>query len=179
MGIVYRAMQISLKRTVALKMLTGRFGKDDMTRFLAEAETAAALQHPNIVHIYEVGETEGVPFFAMEHIEGGTLADRIARGVFAPRDAATLMMTLAHAVHFAHQHGIVHRDLKPGNVLLDHDDVPKIVDFGIAKRLEDSSMLTNTGQVMGTPCYMAPEQAGGTSSKAGPTADVYSLGAIL
>ena len=119
MGVVYCACQASLKRTVALKMLTGRFGKEDLARFLAEAETSAALQHTNIVHIYEVGEKDGVPFFAMEFVEGGTLAQRISRGVLPPREAATLMMTLARAVHFAHEHGVVHRDLKPGNVLLD------------------------------------------------------------
>lgn len=179
MGVVYCAVQASLKRTVALKMLTGRFGPEELARFLVEAETSAALQHSNIVHIYEVGEREGVPFFAMEFVDGGSLADRIARGVLPPREAATMIMTVARAVHVAHEHGVVHRDLKPGNVLLDRDGTPKVADFGIAKRLGDDAMLTSTGAIMGTPCYMAPEQASGSSRRAGPSADIYSLGAML
>jgi hypothetical protein len=179
MGVVYKAVQHSLKRTVALKMLTGIVSREDLARFLSEAETAARLQHANIVHIYEVGEKDGVPFFAMEFVEGGSLADRVKAGPMAPREAARLMSTVARAVHFAHEHGVVHRDLKPANVLLDPSGMPKIADFGIAKRLDDDSKRTVTGAVMGTPGYMAPEQAEGSSRTAGPWSDVYSLGAML
>lgn len=179
MGVVYRAHQASLKRTVALKMLTGLYGANEILRFIAEAETAAALNHANIVHIYEVGEQNDIPFFAMEFVEGGSLADRLKGGRFDPREAAEMMRTLARAVHHAHVHGVVHRDLKPHNVLLDQAGVPKIADFGIAKRIDDDSQRTTTGAIMGTPGYMAPEQAGGKSRNAGPPADVYSLGAML
>lgn len=179
MGIVYRARQKKLKRTVALKMLTGHFGKEEMARFIAEAETVAQLHHSNIVHIYEVGEEGGIPFFSMEYIEAGTLTERLRMKELTVREAAELMLPVARAVHFAHEHGIVHRDLKPGNVLLDAQGAPKVVDFGIAKRLHDDASLTLTGVVVGTPTYMAPEQAKGSSRSAGPTADVYSLGAIL
>ncbi len=180
MGVVYRARQVKLNRTVALKMLTGHYGADELKRFLAEAETAARLQHANIVHIYEVGENEGVPFFSMEFVEGGSLADRLRKNGPPPvREAAALMMSVARALHFAHQNGVVHRDMKPGNVLMDSNDVPKVADFGIAKRLSDDSALTLSGAVIGTPAYMAPEQAKGTSRHVGPAADVYALGAML
>ena len=180
MGVVYRARQAKLNRTVALKMLSGHYGPDELKRFLAEAETAARLQHTNIVHIYEVGENEGVPFFSMEFVEGGSLADRLRKNGPPPmREAAALMMSLARALHFAHQHSVVHRDMKPGNVLMDSDGVPKVADFGIAKRLSDDSALTLSGAIIGTPAYMAPEQAKGTSRHVGPAADVYALGAML
>ena len=179
MGIVYRARQKKLKRTVALKMLTGHFGKEELARFLAEAETVAQLHHPNIVYIHEVGETEGVPYFSMEYIEAGTLTEHLRSRELTAREAAELMLPVARAIHFAHGQGIVHRDLKPGNVLLDANGVPKVVDFGIAKRLNEDASLTLTGTVVGTPTYMAPEQAKGTSRLAGPAADVYSLVAIL
>ncbi len=180
MGVVYRARQTKLNRTVALKMLTGHYGPDELKRFLAEAETAAGLHHTNIVHIYEVGECEGMPFFAMEFVEGGTLADSLRKGgPPPPREAAALMASVARALHFAHQNGVVHRDMKPGNVLIDSDGVPKVADFGIAKRLSDDSALTLSGAVIGTPTYMAPEQARGASRHVGPAADVYALGAMF
>jgi predicted Ser/Thr protein kinase len=179
MGVVYLARQVELNRHVALKTLTGRYGPDELQRFLEEAETAAALNHPNIAHIYEVGEHEGAPFFSMEYVNSGSLADRLRKELPSPQEAAQLLMSVARALHFAHQNGVVHRDMKPANVLLDPDSLPKITDFGIAKRLKDDSKLTRTGAVIGTPSYMAPEQAKGDSRNAGPAADIYSLGAIL
>lgn len=179
MGVVYLARQIELNRPVALKMLTGHYGPGELQRFLEEAETAAALNHPNIAHIYEVGEQDGAPFFSMEYVKAGSLADALRKELPTPRDAALLLMRVARALHFAHQNGIVHRDMKPGNILIDHDGLPKITDFGIAKRLHADSKLTRTGDVIGTPTYMAPEQAKGNSRHVGPAADIYSLGAIL
>jgi tRNA A-37 threonylcarbamoyl transferase component Bud32 len=179
MGVVYLARQKKLNRRVALKMLTGHYGPDELQRFLAEAETAAGLHHANIAYIYEVGEHEGTPFYSMEHVEGGSLADRLRKELPTPRNAAQLLVQVARALHFAHQNGVIHRDMKPGNVLLDSDSVPKVADFGIAKRLKEETHLTVSGAVIGTPTYMAPEQAKGTSRDVGPTADVYSLGAIL
>ena len=179
MGVVYRARQATLNRQVALKMLTGHYGDNELQRFLAEAQTAAALHHTNIVHIYEVGEVDGAPFFAMEYVEGGTLADQLRKGLPPPRAAAQLLATVARALHFAHQHGVVHRDMKPANIMLDPDGVPKVADFGIAKRMGDDHSMTRSGAIIGTPTYMAPEQARGTSRDVGPVADVYALGAIL
>lgn len=179
MGVVYLARQTELNRSVALKMLTGHYGPHELRRFLEEAETAAGLSHSNIAQIYEVGEHEGAPYFSMEYVENGSLADRLRKDPPSPEDAARLLIDVARALHYAHQNGVVHRDMKPANVLLDQDGVPKIADFGIAKRLEDSSNLTLSGAVIGTPTYMAPEQAKGTSRHVGPPADVYSLGAIL
>lgn len=179
MGIVYLARQKKLNRKVALKMLTGHYGPDELHRFLEEAETAAGLSHTNIAHIYEVGEHDGTPFFSMEYVDGGTLADSLRKEQPSPRDAAELMISIARAVHHAHENGVVHRDMKPANVLLAAEGVPKVADFGIAKRLNDDLQLTRTGAVIGTPTYMAPEQAKGNSRHVGPPADVYSLGAIL
>jgi tRNA A-37 threonylcarbamoyl transferase component Bud32 len=179
MGVVFRARQKKLNRLVALKMLTGHYGADELTRFLAEAETAASLHHTNIVQIYEVGEDKGAPFFSMEYVESGSLADRLRSGMMPPREAAQLLISVARALHFAHQNGVVHRDMKPANVLLDPDGVPKVTDFGIAKRLKSDTSLTLSGAVIGTPTYMAPEQAKGTSRDVGAAADVYALGAIL
>ena len=179
MGVVYLARQTKLNRRVALKMLTGHYGPDELQRFLAEAETAAGLHHTNIAHIYEVGEHDGAPFYSMECVEGGSLADRLREKLPTPRDAAQVLIQDARALHFADQNGVVHRDMKPANVLLDRDGVPKVADFGIAKRLKEQTHLTLSGAVIGTPTYMAPEQAKGTSRHVGPAADIYSLGAIL
>ena len=179
MGVVFRAWQRKLHRLVALKMLTGYYGQPELKRFFAEAETAAALHHTNIVHIYDVGEHEGAPFFAMEHIEGGSLADRLSAGMMSARETAEFLIPVARALDFAHKHNVVHRDMKPGNILIDPQGVPKVTDFGIAKRLTAESGLTLSGAVIGTPVYMAPEQARGTSRDVGAAADIYSLGAIL
>jgi WD40 repeat protein len=182
MGVVYKARQISLDRIVALKMiLSGQFaGPEDVRRFHQEANAAANLDHPNIVPIYEVGEHEGQHYFSMKFIDGGSLATPSA----APADrmllrrAAQTMVTVARAVHHAHQRRILHRDLKPSNILLDASGQPQVTDFGLAKRMEDDSRLTQSGAIVGTPSYMAPEQASG--SKALTTAvDVHGLGAIL
>ncbi|HTN86276.1 MAG TPA: serine/threonine-protein kinase, partial [Sorangium sp.] len=181
MGVVYRARQLSLDRFVALKViLAGKHaGKRQLTRFRVEARALASLSHPNIVQIYDVGEAEGVPYFALELVEGETLERRLDRGAWSVREAARLVRTLAEAMAAAHQRGIVHRDLKPSNVLLARDGSPKISDFGVAKRLEGGAGETQTGDLIGTPLYMAPEQAQGRSADIGPAADVYSLGAIL
>jgi WD40 repeat protein len=181
MGVVYKARQVSLNRLVALKMILagGHAGEGDLQRFRAEAEAVARLQHPNIVQIHEVGESEGRPFFSLEFVDGGSLADRLDGTPWPAVQAAQLVKTLAGAIHAAHLQGIIHRDLKPGNVLLTADGTPKITDFGLAKQLNNQHGQTATGAVLGTPSYMAPEQAGGKSSQIGPAADVYSLGAIL
>src|ERR1700759_308043 len=157
MGGVYRARQISLNRIGAFKMLTGHYGPDELARFLAEAEAAAGLHHTNIVQIYEVGEVDGAPFFSMEFIESGWLADQLRTGPIEERDAAQVLIGVGRALHFAHRNGVVHRDMKPANILLDPEDVPKVADFGIAKRLTANSALTQSGAVIGTPTYMAPE----------------------
>jgi ABC-type amino acid transport substrate-binding protein len=180
MGVVYKARQIGLKRVVALKMVLAgaHASSQDVARFRREAEAVAALQHPNIVQIHEVGEQDGCPYFSLEFVDGGSLAQRLRESPQPAYWAAKLVETLARAVHAAHKHGIVHRDIKPANVLLTADGVAKITDFGLAKRLEDESAHTRTGSIVGTPGYMAPEQA---EAKKGitPAVDVYSLGAIL
>ncbi len=179
MGVVYLARQIDLNRHVALKMLTGHYGADELKRFLEEAQTAAGINHNNIAEIYEVGEHGGVPFFSMEYVEAGSLADQLRKKLPTPHEAAELLSSVARALHAAHESGVVHRDMKPANILMEPDGVPKIADFGIAKRLNDDSKLTRTGAVIGTPTYMAPEQAKGNSRHVGPAADIYSLGTIL
>ncbi len=200
MGVVYKARQISLKRLVALKMIRGLgAGKEELDRFRREAEAIARLHHPNIVQIHEIGDVGGQPFFSLEFIEGGSL-DRLIKG--QPQDpvqAARLVETLARAMAHSHQQGIVHRDLKPGNILLQmahtvlqtepwsasissshlQSAIPKITDFGLAKQLAVDAEHTRTGAVMGTPSYMAPEQAEGRIQHLGPLTDVYALGAIL
>jgi tRNA A-37 threonylcarbamoyl transferase component Bud32 len=180
MGVVYHARHLKLNRRAAIKMILG--GKYHApaarVRFLIEAEAVAALDHPNIVGVYEFGTHDGQPFFALEYVAGGTLADRLKRdGKSTPRSAAELMVEMAEAIAAAHAKGIVHRDLKPGNVLLTEAGEPKVTDFGLAK--VGGSDLTATGAVMGTPSYMAPEQAGGKTKQVGTHTDVYALGAIL
>jgi serine/threonine protein kinase/WD40 repeat protein/Flp pilus assembly protein TadD len=208
MGVVYKARQVNLNRMTAVKMVLagGHAERDTLVRFRAEAEAVAALHHPNIVQVYEVGEYRGSPFFSMEYVPGGTLRHRLRGGLASPREAAELVATLAGAVQYAHDRGIIHRDLKPANILLSGsgkpdsgaradgrpsssspnpesrtpNPVPKIADFGLAKRLDDGLLtLTQTGRVLGTPSYMAPEQAAGKGNRAGPGVDTYALGAIL
>ena len=180
MGVVYLARQRRPYRLVALKMiLDGQGNRAALARFHGEEDAIARLQHPHIVQIYAVGEQEGVAYFAMEFCAGGTLARRLSAGPLTPRAAAGLVEALARALHAAHRAGIVHRDLKPANVLLTADGTPKITDFGLSKRLDEDSGQTHTGVVMGTPSYMAPEQASGEASRVSPAADVHALGALL
>ncbi len=152
---------------------------EELARFRTEAEAVAQLQHPNIVQIYDVGECDGKPFFSLEFVEGGSLDQKLNRKAQKAKEAAGLVEVLARAMHSAHEKGIVHRDLKPANILLTQDGTPKITDFGLAKRLADDSNQTQNGSVMGTPSYMAPEQAAGRVEDMGPATDVYALGAIL
>jgi eukaryotic-like serine/threonine-protein kinase len=182
MGVVYKARQVSLNRLVALKMIraSGLGDPQDLARFRAEAQALARLRHPNVVQVYEVGEQAGRPFFAMEYVDGGSLADVPKGTPQPPRWAAPLVQTLARAMHRAHEQGIIHRDLKPANVLVTADGTPKVSDFGVAKFLMGAGAVrTQSGAVLGTPGYMAPEQAGGNSREVGPATDVYALGAIL
>ncbi|HTK74289.1 MAG TPA: protein kinase, partial [Gemmataceae bacterium] len=207
MGVVYKARQQGLNRLVALKMIIGgaHARPTDRGRFRQEAEAVAALQHPNIVQVYETGERDGLPFFSLEFLDGGSLQEKIKGQPVPPRVAAECVERLALAMQYAHDHGIVHRDLKPANILLarssdksatsfgarstrsmaaavtigDGAYIPKITDFGLAKRLEAESGFTGTGAILGTPSYMAPEQAEGKTRSIGPSADIYALGAIL
>ncbi len=210
MGVVYKAYQTSLKRTVALKMLLNEAAKADiLNRFRAEAEAVAQLQHPNIVQIYEIGDHLGRPFFAMEFVDGTSLGRALKQGLFPFRESAQIIATLAEAIHCAHERGIIHRDLKPANILLPSGErsvvsgvvvsgktdpsIPspltthnsplttnqaKITDFGLAKRL-NADGPTVTGEILGTPNYMPPEQAKGDLAAIGPASDIYGLGAIL
>src|SRR5207249_646887 len=197
MGVVYKGRQVSLNRVVALKMiLAGQLaGEDDVRRFYTEAEAAANLDHPGIVPIYEVGQHEGQHYFSMGFVEGQSLAAKLAAGPLPPREAAELLLKVAQAIAYAHQRGVIHRDLKPGNILLDKNGEPRITDFGLAKqvsschsesachseRSEESPgsartprssasdrHLTLTGQILGTPGYMPPEQAAGKTGEVGP-----------
>jgi hypothetical protein len=181
MGVVYKARHQALKRLVALKMiLAGPYaGPSQVMRFRTEAEAVARLQHPHIVQIYDVGEQDGRPYLALEFVDGTSLDQKLSGTPMPARQAAQLVETLARAMNAAHEVGIVHRDLKPANVLLTADGQPKISDFGLAKRLDDSAGDTASGAIIGTPSYMAPEQARGKSKHIGPAADVHALGAIL
>lgn len=187
MGVVYRARQVSLKRIVALKMiLTGQLADDaDVRRFHAEAQAAAKLDHAGIVTVFEVGKHEGHHYFSMAYVEGESLARQLAAGLPPPRRAAELIKKVAEAVSYAHVEGVIHRDLKPANILIDKTDQPRLTDFGLAKRVHGETGasatgdLTATGQVLGTPSYMPPEQASGQRGTVGPVSDVYSLGAVL
>ena len=185
MGIIYKARQKSLDRIVAVKMMLfgEQAGKDLAQRFRAEAAAAASLQHPNIVAIHEVGASEGLPFFAMDFVEGQSLAklnaEHEVRNAEWLRRAARYVRIVAGAIHYAHEHGILHRDLNPSNVLIDESDQPRVTDFGLAKRLHHDSELTLGGQVLGSPNYMPPEQAAAKRGLVGRRSDVYSLGAIL
>ena len=195
MGVVYKARQLGLNRLVAIKMILagGHAGKGELARFKAEAEAVARLQHPNIVQIHDVGTQDGKPFFSLEFCEGGSLTDKLAGSPLPPTQAALLVECLARAMHAAHLQGIVHRDLKPANVLLGPArgstaggslsglpfGTPKITDFGLAKDIREQSGQTQSGAIMGTPNYMAPEQAAGKVKEIGPAADTYALGAIL
>ncbi|HEV3142603.1 MAG TPA: serine/threonine-protein kinase, partial [Gemmataceae bacterium] len=206
MGVVYKALDTRLNRVVAMKMVLSGQHADPAAyaRFRSEAEVIARLQHPNIVQIYGVGEHEGLPYFALEYVDGPSLFKVLANGALPARQAAELTLALARAIEFAHQRGIVHRDLKPGNILLEgvksHESVvksqdpatptsdsylltpdltPKITDFGLAKLRGKNDTHTRPGEVVGTPNYMAPEQAEGNPAGVGPVADVYALGAVL
>src|SRR5262249_1534263 len=154
-------------------------GESDLARFRTEAEAIGRLQHPHIVQVYEVGQHEGLPYFSLEYCPGGSLDSKLAGTPLPAREAAALVEKLALGVQAAHERGILHRDLKPANVLLDAHGEPKITDFGLAKKLDVAESRTRTGSVMGTPAYMAPEQAGGHTHGLAPTVDVYALGAIL
>jgi len=181
MGVIYKARQVSLNRIVAVKMiLAGQLaGEADIQRFRTEAEAAANLQHPNIVAIHEVGEHEGQHYFSMDYVEGQSLAEMVREHPLPAKQSAAYLKAIAEAIHYAHQKGILHRDLKPSNVLIDRAGHPRITDFGLAKRVADDRGLTVSGQLLGTPSYMSPEQAAGKSRETGPRSDVYSLGALL
>jgi eukaryotic-like serine/threonine-protein kinase len=180
MGVVYRARQVKAGRLVALKMILAgaHAGREELARFQSEAQAIARLQHPHIVQVHEVGEHDGLPFFSLELCPGGSLEKKLSGTPLPPQEAARLVELLARAMQAAHQKGIIHRDLKPANVLLAEDGTPKITDFGLAKKIDEAGQ-TASGAVMGTPSYMAPEQAGGRSKDIGPAADVWALGAIL
>ena len=180
-GVVYRARQKSLNRTVALKVIgLGQWSSTPhLRRFRHEAEAAARLEHPQIVPIYEIGERDGSCYFSMKFVEGGQLDQIVRREPMSTRRAAELLVKIARTVQFAHEHGILHRDIKPGNILLDQNGEPHLTDFGLARLIEQESTVTNSFDVLGTPSYMAPEQAAGHVKKLSPAADVYSLGAVF
>jgi predicted Ser/Thr protein kinase len=180
-GVVFRARQKSLNRIVALKVIgLGQWAsKAHLKRFRLEAEAAASLDHPCIVPIYEVGERDGQCYFSMKFVEGGQLDEVVKQTAMPIRQAAELIAKLARTVHYAHEHGILHRDIKPGNILLDAKGEPRLTDFGLARLVETESTVTRTLEVLGTPSYMAPEQAAGNNTKLINATDVYGLGAVL
>ncbi len=181
MGIVYRAKQISLDREVAVKMLLrGQLASDvDEARFRQEAEAAARLLHPGIVPVYEVGKVDGRLFFSMQYVSGDTLATSLDQAPLPDLEAARIISEVARAIHFAHEQGVLHRDLKPSNILINAEGHAHVTDFGLARRVSDADNLTKTGAVLGTPSYMAPEQAAGNRGDVGPAHDVYSIGSVL
>src|SRR5262245_4392303 len=201
MGVVYKARQVRTDRVVALKV-PGHLDLETRVRFTTEAQAAARVSHPHIVQVYEVGEYLGRPFLALEYVDGGTLASTLTGAPLPPRAAAALAETLATAVGAAHAHGVMHRDLKPANILLQKDEGgwmkdegktmpasslilhpsslrPKVADFGLARRIDTDTGQTRSGMILGTPDYMAPEQAAGRNKEVGPAADVFALGVIL
>src|SRR5881398_2916321 len=180
-GVVFRARQKSLNRTVALKVISlGQWAsKAHLKRFRLEAEAAASLDHPSIVPIYEVGEREGSCYFSMKLIDGGQLDEVAKRTPISIRNAAELIAKLARTGHYAHEHGILHRDIKPGNILIDAKGEPHLTDFGLARLVETESTITRTTEALGTPSYMAPEQAKGNNTQLTGATDVYGLGAVL
>ena len=180
-GVVFRARQKSLNRTVALKVISlGQWAsRAHLKRFRLEAEAAAKLEHPGIVPIHEVGERDGSCYFSMKFVEGGQLDEVVRRAPMSIRQAAELIVKVARTVHYAHEHGILHRDIKPGNILLDAKGEPHLTDFGLARLLETEGNVTQTLDVIGTPSYMAPEQAVGNNTGVSNATDVYGIGAIL
>src|SRR2546423_6791697 len=180
-GVVYRARQKSLNRTVALKVIgVGSWATEaHLKRFRLEAEAAASLNYPFIVPIHEIRERGGYCYFSMNLIDGGQLDEVVKHGLMPVRRAAELIARLARTVHYAHQHGILHRDIKPGNVLLDKEGAPHLTDFGLARLVETESTVTRTTEMLGTPSYMAPEQANRNNAELTAAADIYGLGAVL
>src|SRR5206468_8871743 len=180
-GVVFRARQKSLSRTVALKVISlGQWAsKAHVKRLRREAEAAASLDHPSIVPIYEVGERDGSCYFSVKFVEGGQLDEIVRHTPMSIRHAAELIAKVARTVHYAHEHGILHRDIKPGNILLDVKGEPLLTDFGLARLAESESSITRTLEVMGTPSYMAPEQAVGNNAAISSATDVYGLGAVI
>lgn len=181
MGAVYRAKQLRADRMVALKIILSvdHARPEELARFQTEIQSVAQLQHPNIVQVYEAGQVDELPYFTQELVEGGTLANKISKRLLGFDETAQALHTLSKAVGYAHSKGVIHRDLKPDNILVGSDGALKIADFGLARRTDDQSHLTRDGTIMGTPSYMPPEQASGSTHAIGPLCDVYSLGAIL
>ncbi|MGI9471130.1 MAG: serine/threonine-protein kinase [Rubripirellula sp.] len=181
MGIVFKALHINLNRVVALKIMrSGEMAsEEELRRFRAEAEASAAVKHPNIIPIFEVGESHGLVYFTMGYVDGRDLATRLKERKFSPREAVRIVARIADAVAAAHRDGVIHRDLKPSNILIDDQGDPFLIDFGLAKVQASSEALTTTGQILGTPAYMSPEQASGKLPHDATTCDVYSLGAVL
>jgi eukaryotic-like serine/threonine-protein kinase len=181
MGVVYRAQQLSLGREVAIKMiLRDRLASElERQRFFAEARATAQLQHPGIVPVYDVGEIDGRPYFAMQYLKGKTLQELINSGSLDERQSVDFLQTVTEAVQFAHDSGILHRDIKPSNILIDEAGHARLTDFGLAKQTDAAESLTRTGVVLGTPTYMSPEQASGRMGEIGPASDIYSLGSVL